>query len=286
MRQEHIPVLLQPVIEGLRVMPGKKFIDATFGLGGHSKEIARLGGIVLGIERDPETIAKLRVKSYELRVGNITIRQGNFRNIRMIAQEEGFTRVDGILFDLGYSSWQLDKSGRGFSFSKDEKLDMRYDPEKQELTAALLVNKTSRDELVDIISKYGEEELSGTIVDNIIRFRPFRTTGELVLAIETTLRGPDKVRHLARVFQALRIAVNDEMGSLKEALPQAVSLLVPGGRIGVISFHSLEDRIVKQFLKEQKTLKVITKKPIIASEEEIRTNTRSRSAKLRIGEKI
>jgi len=286
MKEEHIPVLLTDVIEALHIAPGKKYIDATVGLGGHTREIVAHGGIVLGIDRDGETIGKLRVKSEELRVENLTLVQGSFARIKTFAEEKGFTQVSGILMDLGYSSWQLDQSGRGFSFAKDEPLDMRYDLKTQEITAADVVNSMSPDELLETISTLGEEERAQKIVYAITRARPIQTTAQLVKALEKAVPY-ERERHLARIFQALRIAVNNELGAIKKALPEAVSLLKPGGRLAVISFHSLEDRIIKQFYKDnEKTLKTITKKPITATWEETKRNSRARSAKLRVAEKL
>jgi 16S rRNA (cytosine1402-N4)-methyltransferase len=281
MRQEHIPVLLLEVIDALQVRPGNKYIDATVGLGGHTKEIVNKGGNVLGIDRDPETIEKLRIS-------NVKTVVGSFANIGELAKQNGFLDVDGILFDLGYSSWQLDKSGRGFTYTKDEPLDMRFNPKTQEIQARDVVNKMPKNELIDVISTFGEEEQAEKIVEHIIRSRPIATTGELSKILEKAVTGQDRQRHKARVFQALRIAVNNELGSLKKALPEAVAQLKKDGRLAVISFHSLEDRIVKQFLKEQegKTLRIINKKPIIASREETYKNSRSKSAKLRIAQKI
>jgi 16S rRNA (cytosine1402-N4)-methyltransferase len=285
MSQIHIPVLLEEVINGLNISVGKIYIDATVGQSGHTKEIVRKGGKVLGIDRDPETIEALRNRKEEFE-GKAIFVAGSFANIEEIAQENGFGNVSGILFDLGYSSWQLDKSGRGFSFSRNEPLDMRFDQKTQEIQASDVVNRMSKEELTELISIYAEEEFSEKIVGALSKARPIYTTGELVKALESAIPGYDNIRHFARIFQALRIAVNNELGALKKALPQAISLVEKGGRVEIISFHSLEDRIVKQFFKDRQDIKIITKKPITASREEMKKNSRSRSAKLRIAEKI
>lgn len=285
---EHIPVLLKEAVEGLQVQEGEKYIDCTVGFGGHTLEIVKQGGIVLGVDRDPETIQRLKDSRIQGFKDQIQIRQGNFKDIKEIAKEASFNQVSGILFDLGYSSWQLDKSGRGFTYTKDEPLDMRFDPKTQEIRAQDILNKMPAEELIEIITTYGEEEHGKKIGEAIVRTRPIETTGQLLALLDTVLSVPGRQRHAARIFQALRIAVNNELGALKKALPEAVELLRPRGRMAVISFHSLEDRIVKNFLKDQenKTLTIVTKKPIIAGWPEIRQNSRSRSAKLRIAEKL
>ncbi len=262
----HTPIMVKEVADGLQVAPGKRFIDATYGGGGHASEIVRRGGEVLGIDIDPDT--------------GLNAVHGNFRNIVKIAKENGFEAVDGILFDLGVSSHQLDTAGRGFSYRfGDAPLDLRLN-QKEGIPAAELLQKVSEQELYEILATFGEEEHSRAIASAIVRARrvsPVITTGDL-------LKFVDK-RAAARVFQALRIVTNDELNALKEGLHGAKDLLKPNGRLIVISFHSLEDRIVKQFLKTD-GWKLITKKPIVPSEEEIRSNKRSHSAKLRIAEKI
>jgi len=258
--------MVEEVASGLQVAPGKRFIDATYGGGGHASEIVRRGGEVFGIDADPDT-------------GPHAV-HGNFRNIEKIAKEHGFDTVDGILFDLGVSSHQLDTPERGFSYRfGDAPLDLRLNQNKGE-TAAELLAKVSEGDLYEILATFGEEEHSRAIATAIVRARrvsPIRTTGDLLQFVDT--RSP------SRVFQALRIAVNDELNALKEGLQGAKNLLKPGGRLAVISFHSLEDRIVKQFVKTD-AWKVITKKPIVPHHEEIVRNKRARSAKLRIAEKI
>lgn len=273
---KHIPVLLNEVVQGLNVDKGKRFIDATYGGGGHARGIERQGGEVLGIDADPETIERRTQNSMTRAVG------GNFRNIEEIAKREGFERIDGILFDLGVSSYQLDTPERGFSYRfTNAPLDLRFDESKGE-TAAQLVNRITEDELYVIFSKFAEEELARPIAHAIFRaraLRPIRTTGDLARIVG---RNPAR---LSRVFQAIRIAVNDELGALKEGLIGAERLLQRNGRLVVISFHSLEDRIVKKFMARE-NWKMITRKPIVPTRDEIQQNPRARSAKLRIALKL
>lgn len=257
----HIPVLLNEAVSGLQVTPGKRFIDATTGGGGHAKEIEKLGGRVLGIDIDADT-------------GAI---QGNFRDIEEIAKKHGFDAVDGILFDLGVSSHQLDTPSRGFSFRfPDEPLDMRMNQQEGE-TVGDLVNHLREEALYEILAKFSEDERSRAIAHAIVRARPISTTGDLYHIVGKA--------SAAKIFQALRIATNDEMEALKSGLAGAEKLIKPGGRLVVISFHSLEDRIVKQFMRGS-GWKVLTKKPITPGDRELVENRRSRSAKLRISEKI
>ena len=270
----HKPVLLKEVIQALNIKKGKKHIDATFGGGGHTKEILKRGGFVLGIDRDQETIKKTKLVNKKL-----ILRRGNFRNLKKIAEENGFSKVAGILFDLGLSSWQIEKSGKGFSYLREEPLDMRVNS-SQKIDAAEIINHLSREELYEIFTKFGEEIDSRAIIHLIFRARPIETTRELVEAI-----GGKNTSQLARVFQALRIVVNDELDNLKIALSQAIELLEKDGRLVVISFHSLEDRIVKFKLKSQK-LKIITKKPVRSLRKEVIKNIRARGARMRITERI
>lgn len=261
----HTPIMVKEAMEGLQVASGKRFIDATYGGGGHTKAIRELGGVVLGIDTDPDAGAQVR---------------GNFRDIKKIAQEHGFEAVDGILFDLGVSSHQLDTATRGFSYRFEEApLDLRLN-QNEGITAAEYLQTVSENELYEILATFGEEEHSRSIASLVVRARhvsPIATTGDLLKIINK--------KSASQVFQALRIVVNDELNALKEGLEGAKDLIKPGGRLAVISFHSLEDRIVKRFLKAG-AWKVITKKPIVPSEDEIRSNKRSHSAKLRIAEKI
>lgn len=281
----HIPVLLGEVIEYLDPKPGAKIIDGTFGIGGHSRAITEKimpGGKVLGIERDLEMIWN----AGELPEG-IKLIHGNFRYLRDLATANEMADADGIILDLGFSSFHVDRSGRGFSFRFNEKLDMRYDTSHdEELTAEFIVNKYGEEDLVEILKTYGEERLARKIAQGIVETRkkqPIKTTFELVKVIgDSVPAGYKKGRiHFAtRTFQALRIATNDELDGLEAGLSQVQDILKPGGVIVVISFHSLEDRIVKNFFKSP-VFEKLTKKPIQASEEEIKNNPRARSAKLR-----
>ena len=297
MNNFHTPVLLKETIDLLQVKKGEKYIDATLGGGGHAGEILDLGGRVLGIDVDEEALDYVE-KNEELRTKNkeLILLKGNFRNLEEIAHLNNFDKVKGIIFDLGVSSHQLDEGERGFSFSKSGPLDMRMD-KALGVKASDLVNILTKGELYEIFIKLGEEHRARAISDGIVRARgisPIRTTEDLSKVIQEALgiRGEisefTKAQINKRVFQALRIAVNDELGSIKEALPQSLNLLESGGRVAVISFHSLEDRIVKQSFKEfesAKMGKIITKKPVIAENEEINSNPRARSSKLRVFEK-
>lgn len=289
MSNYHTPVLVNEVLEALNVGKGKKYIDATVGGGGHGVEIVRRGGLLLGIDIDPEAVEETR-RIFNLQFSNLKegrewkIVQGNFRDIENIANEHGFSSVDGVLFDLGVSSHHLDTAGRGFSYRFPEApLDLRLDQSKGE-SAAHVIKRIRREDLYEILATFGEEERAGAIADAIVRTRrvkPITTTGELVATV-TSVSGNGSEATLSRVFQALRIAVNDELGALKLGLNGAVNLLVPDGRLVVISFHSLEDRIVKNFFR-QAHMKSITKGPVRGSREELRINRRARSAKLRVG---
>jgi 16S rRNA (cytosine1402-N4)-methyltransferase len=290
----HIPVLLKETIELLNVGEGKRYVDATLGLGGHSAEIIRRGGHVLGIEADRRSFEEvLRLRSGQADfLEKATLVQGNFKDIERIAAAKGFVPCDGVLFDLGMSSWQLEKSRRGFSFQRNEPLDMRMD-EGLAVTAADLLNGLSRDELVKLFQKYGEEQFARRIASAVVRARslkPFETTEDLTKVIREVRgeKGRRRIDPATRVFQALRIAVNDEIVNLRTALPRAFGILGAGGRLAVISFHSLEDREVKNFFRSaerQGAGAVLTAKPVVPSEEEVRKNRRSRSAKLRVIEK-
>ncbi len=294
MSDYHKPVLIKEVIDRLRVTPGKTYIDATIGGGGHGWEIVKKGGILLGIDVDGDAVEhakeEFRIKNYELRIKeNWKIIQGNFRDIEQIARLNGFGKVDDILFDLGVSSHQLDTPGRGFSYRfQDAPLDLRLDQNQGE-PAASLVNQLSEEKLYEIFAHFGEEELAHPIARAVCRARsvaPIETAGQLATII-TSVEPNKRAAHavLSRIFQALRIAVNDEMGALREGLSGASNLLVSGGRLAVISFHSLEDRAVKQFFQNQQW-KTFTKKPMVAGRDEIKDNPRARSAKLRVAEKI
>lgn len=286
----HTPVLLKEVGDSLKIKPGGWYIDATVGGGGHAAVILKLKGKLLGIDCDPEAIKAAR--KYLASACPDTcwrLAQGNFKNLKQIAEDNGFGKVDGVLFDLGVSSHQLETASRGFSFNLEGPLDMRMDPTLG-VAAADLVNGLNKGELEALFKKFSDEPGAAAIAEAIVRTRklgPIETARQLVNVIGTRQGG--HLHPATRVFQALRMAVNDELNNLSQALPQAVSLLRSGGRLLVISFHSGEDRIVKNFLKEQKlkgNIMIINKKPIMATTEEIATNPRSRSAKLRVGGKL
>lgn len=283
----HESVLLKQAVEELNVRKGKKYIDATLGGGGHSEKILEKGGVVLGLDLDLEAIkfAETRLKGKDFRT-----LQGNFKDLKELALRVGFGRVRGILFDLGTSNFQLEEASRGFSFQREAPLDMRMDSTLS-VTAADLVNGLNAGELYELFTKYGEESYSRPIARAIVTSRlkkKIETTKELADLISSVVRRREKIHPATKVFQALRIAVNDEINNLKEALPQAVEILEKEGRLVVVSFHSLEDRVVKQFFKEQEgiSLKVLTDKPLTPDWEEVRSNPRSRSAKMRVAEKI
>jgi len=300
--------MLREALEGLAVHPGGRFIDATAGLGGHSAAIIEAAlpqGRLLSIDRDPNAIvvASQRLGAYG---DAVVFARGEFADIGEIAADRGFTDVDGVLFDIGVSSLQLEQPGRGFSFQRDEPLDMRMDPDA-ETSAADLVNRTDEQALASIIYEYGEERRSRRIARAIVERRPIRTTRELVAAIEAAVgRGRARDIHPATLtFQALRIAVNDELQQLDLALEAARELLrAPGGRLVVISFHSLEDRRVKEFFRlhardcicpsrqpictcdHRATLREVTRRPLRASLDEVNANPRARSARLRVAERL
>lgn len=303
----HQSVLSQEVLDALAPQAGGRYIDATVGAGGHSAAILQASspdGRLLGLDQDPAAleVAAGRLAPFGERA---TLVRANFRTLGEVAREHGFDRVDGILLDLGYSSLQMEDPTRGFSFTAEAPLDMRLDPDAP-TTAANLVNRLSERELVDLIFEYGEERQARRIARAIVAERPIHTArelGDLIVRVVGRRRG-ERIHPATRTFQALRIAVNDELGALEEVLPQAVALLRPGGRLAVISFHSLEDRIVKNFFRREATdclcppqilfcecghratLKVITRKPVRPAEAEIRANPRARSAKLRVAERL
>jgi len=302
----HIPVLLSEVVEGLAVKPGGRYIDCTVGGGGHAAAILEQsspGGQLLGIDADPSAIelAKTRLEAYS---NSTLLINDNFVNLRDICTRFGFSPVHGILFDLGLSSIQLNGDGRGFSFQHDAPLDMRLNPD-QKLTASDIVNTYSERKLADIIETYGEEKRSRQIARFIIRERPIETTFHLARIVEQAIKSPrGKIHPATKTFQAIRIAVNHDMENLEAVLKQAVDLLGSEGRLVVISYHSLEDRIVKQFMQREskdcicppstpictcshtRSLKLVARKVIKPSPEEVLFNPRSRSAKLRVAERI
>jgi 16S rRNA (cytosine1402-N4)-methyltransferase len=302
----HTPVLLQTTVELLNVRPGGHFVDATLGTGGHAEAILHLclpGGSLLGIDADPKAlhVAQQRLSPHGQAV---TLVNDNFRYLEAICRAHDFYPVDGILLDLGISSLQLDDRDRGFSFRFDAPLDMRFGPD-QSTTAAKILNSFAEKEIAALLRDYGEERHSRLIARRIVAIRPVRTTMQLVNAIER-LPGmtSGRIHPATRTFQALRIAVNREMENLEEALVQTVRVLAKGGRLAVISYHSLEDRSVKHFMQaESKTclcppevpvctcghtpsLRLVNRKAITPSEAEIKENPRSRSAKLRVVERI
>lgn len=287
----HTSVLLKEAIDGLEIEPGEKYIDCTLGGGGHAEEILKRGGIVLGIDCDEEAIDYVGKNLTNLPNGtNLKLAKGNFKDLEEIAVKNGFEKVSGILFDLGVSTHQLLTTERGFSFQSDSLLDMRMDQELA-VKAADLVNGLNEGELYELFIKLGEEHHAWAIARALVCERALKSikTGRELAQIVGGVRGlrnlRGKLHPATKVFQALRIAVNDELNNLKEALPQAWELLEKKGRLVVISFHSLEDRIVKNFFKEQEQkgkLEILTKKPIAPSSEEIMGNQKSRSAKMRV----
>lgn len=297
----HLPVLLLEVLDGLKIKKGERYIDATLGGGGYTFEILKRSGIVLGIDADEDAIRYVKNK---FRINKeIFLERGNFADLKKIAEKSGFDKVSGILFDLGMSTYQLEHSGRGFSYMGDEPLDMRMDT-RQKITASDIINNYTRGELYEIFSKYAEELHSGAIAAAVLRTRTLKgrieRTETLRAVVEEVLRQVypsirrmefEKVRNgtLARIFQSLRISVNNEIENLKKGLEQAQDLLIQKGRLVVLSYHSLEDRVVKKMFKEsdeEKRLRILTKRPITASYAEIKANPKARSAKLRIAEKI
>ena len=309
MNQSHSPVLLKSVLEYLlpHGQTVNRCIDGTLGAGGHAKALLDAGvESVLGLDVDPTAlrIARRNLSRFENRVHIV---QASYAQMAKQAALLGWDGVDGILLDLGVSSMQLDEAARGFSFLRDGPLDMRFDPSGHRPPASELVNNWDVAELAEILYKYGEERYGRRIAAVIVKNRPYQTTGQLANVISRAIphqkRRPAKSIHPAtRVFQALRIAVNDELATVERALPDAIDLLKPGGRLAVISFHSLEDRIAKKTFKDASTeivsppgmvleekaakVRLVTGKPVTASEDEIAQNPRSRSAKLRVVEKI
>jgi 16S rRNA (cytosine1402-N4)-methyltransferase len=297
----HIPVLQKEVLEYLNPKPNENFIDCTIGEGGHTAAILERNGPkgkVLGIELDPELHKRLKaaeIKNEKLKIKNrLILVNDSYVNLEEIVRRENFKRISGIFFDLGMSSWHLEESGRGFSFQKNEPLDMRYNP-RNPLTAARIVNYYSSQEIEKILRDYGEERFAKKIAKEIVTIRkikPIETTFQLVEIVKNATPSwyhHRRIHPATRTFQAIRIAVNDELNNLEKVLPQVIEILNPGGRLVVISFHSLEDRIIKNFLKEkakENILKILTEKPIKPSLGEIKINPASRSAKLRVCQKL
>ena len=302
----HRPVLYKEIIHALQPQVGGRYVDGTLGAGGHARGILEASapdGQLLGLDVDPQALALARktLAPYEQRTHLV---QASYTSLSAQLAQLGWQAVDGIVLDLGVSSMQFDTPERGFSFMNDAPLDMRFGPSALQ-TAADLVNEYSEQELADLIYQYGEERDSRKIARAIVRARPLHTTRQLVAVIEAVSpRRGDRIHPATRTFQALRIAVNEELASVEEVLPQALAGLKSGGRLAVISFHSLEDRIVKDFFREQSkdlvnppyeqiyeeerkaTLKEVNRKPITPGEDEIKSNPRARSAKLHIAEKM
>jgi 16S rRNA (cytosine1402-N4)-methyltransferase len=302
----HTPVLYQNVLLHLNLRSGGRYIDGTIGAGGHAAGILEGSspkGKLLGLDRDPAALelARQRLQAYRKR---FELRHASYAHMQEITQAFGWTNVDGILLDLGLSSMQVDQAERGFSFARDGQLDMRFDP-TQGQSAHELVNGLSEEDLRDILWRFGEEPKARSIARAIVAARPLQTTTELAAVIASAIGRKRKGVHPAtRSFQAIRIAVNDELEQLKIGLKQGVELLAPGGRIVVIAFHSLEDRIVKNYLREESRdcicppevpmcvceheacLRLITRRAIKPDADEIKGNPRARSARLRVAEAI
>lgn len=302
----HISVLFNEVISGLDIKPGGQYIDATLGFGGHTQGILEKSsptGTVMAFDRDAKAIS-LAQERLGIASQRTTFVNKSFADMAQSAEKNNFNAVDGIVFDLGLSSMQLDSTERGFSFRFDAPLDMRFNP-TQGQTAADLINNLDEAELRDIFYRYGEEKHGRKIAEVVVENRPITTTFQLAELIEKEFPRRGRRTHPAtKVFQALRIAVNDELGALETGLPAAIDLLKPGGRVAVISFHSLEDRYVKRLFRElstdcicpshqlicicdhHATIRLVQRKAIKATNKEIETNPRSRSARLRIAEKL
>ena len=308
----HVPVLLKESLEYLKASKGGKFIDGTFGNGGHARKIleANIQNQVLGIDLDQSSLDNF-TKSFTQRnlIQRCKLVRGNYKDIKKVAEENNFLPVSGILLDLGFSSPQMDNPARGFSFQTDGPLDMRYDI-NQELTAEKIINSYSPKDLEKVFTDFGEEKFSRRIAALIAEQRKkakINSTVVLLELIKTALPKPVAYRagdSARRVFQALRIEVNQELENLKAFLPDALNVLGSGGRLVIISFHSLEDRIVKEFFvkeeascvcpkdfptcicEKKSSIKILTRKPIIASEEELAINSRAKPAKLRVAEKL
>lgn len=288
----HTPVMLDEVIKLLEIKKGSWYIDCNIGGGGHSQDILKKGGRVLGIDMDTDAISYLQKEMNPyINTGDLILVQANFDKLEELVRERKIEPISGVLFDLGLSSHQLEDAKRGFSFNKDAPLDMRMD-QSLSVTAKDLVNGLYEGELIEIFRKFGEERNANRIAKKIAEERKkgeIKTTKQLSDLVTHLVHSREKIHPSTRVFQALRMAVNDELGNLEKALPQAIDVLDKGGRLVVISFHSLEDRIVKNFFKDQEKLnrlKILTNKPLNPTADEINNNPRSRSAKLRVAEKL
>jgi len=302
----HAPVLLPEVLAALSPRAGGRYLDGTLGGGGHAAGILDASapdGRLLGLDRDPAALARARARLAPYGDRAVCVR-ASFADLGAVATARGFAPLDGVLFDLGFSSDQVDDPARGLSFQAEGPLDMRLDPDTP-ITAAGLVNGLPEAELADVIYRYGEDRMSRRLARAIVAARPIHTTTELAAVVARAAGGRrDRIHPATRTFQALRIAVNDELVALEAALPQAIDHLAPGGRLAVIAFHSLEDRLVKHTLRDaardcvcpprlpecrcghRATLRLVTRKPILPSPAEVAANPRARSAKLRVAERL
>lgn len=301
----HKPVLYQEIIHALQPKNPGRYVDGTVGAGGHARGILEAcapDGRLLGLDVDPQALAIARetLAPYGNRLALV---RASYTSLPEVLDRMVWDAVDGIVLDLGVSSMQLDQPERGFTFQQEAPLDMRFDPEHG-MPAAELLNTAAEDEIADILFRYGEEPQSRRIARSIVQARPIRTTRQLADIVKRAYSGHSRMHPATRTFQALRIAVNDELGSVEQVLPMAMRVLRPGGRLAVISFHSLEDRIVKDFFRRESkdrvnppyeqryaverkaALKEINRKPITPSAEEMEENPRARSAKLRVAEKL
>jgi 16S rRNA (cytosine1402-N4)-methyltransferase len=307
MMREHVPVLLREVVEAMAVRPGGRYVDCTLGAGGHAEAILTASspdGELLGIDLDPEALATARERLAAF-APRATFVEGSFSEVGDLCRDRGFATVDGVLFDLGLSSLQLEDESRGFSFQREGPLDMRFSP-RQELTAAEIVNTYREEALADLLWRYGEERESRRIARRLVEERPFRTTTQLAKAVEQAVgrRARGVIHPATRTFQALRIAVNQELLRLEAALVQAHGLLGFGSRLVVISYHSLEDRIVKSFLRREArdcvcppgtpicicghraSVRLVAQSVVRPSATEVAANPRARSARLRVAERL
>jgi 16S rRNA (cytosine1402-N4)-methyltransferase len=301
---QHTPVLYKEIIHALQPKSPGRYVDGTLGAGGHARGILEAcspDGQLLGFDLDPQALALARetLAPYEPRVRLV---QASYTTLPDVLREIDWDAIDGMVLDLGLSSMQLDQPERGFSFQANAPLDMRFDPNSG-LGAAELINTAAESELADILFKYGEEPRARKIARDIVQARPLHSTSQLAEIVKRVYPGYSRVHPATRTFQAIRIAVNEELASVEDVLPKAVASLKRGGRLAVISFHSLEDRIVKDYFREQgkdlvnppyeqiyqierkAVIKEVNRKPIVASEEEVKGNSRARSAKLRVIEK-
>lgn len=294
----HVPVLLQEVIDSLDLKKGQTIVDGTVNRGGHARAIAEMvgkSGRVIGIDQDPEALADAK-KHLEDLPARITLLKGNFRDMPNLLAEAGTDQVDGILLDIGFSSDQIESSGKGFSFQKDEPLAMTFgDPKDALVTADDVVNTWAEESLSDIIHGFGEESFARKIAAQIVLAReaaPIKTTFDLVEVIRAAVpvwQTKKRLHFATKTFQAIRMAVNDELGALKEGMENSIKVLKPGGRLAIISFHSLESRMVKDYFKQlvkEGVVSLVNKKAIQASRAEELANPRSRSAQLRVIQKI